>query len=289
MTDESFSARVTEWYDANARDLPWREPDVSPWGVLVSEVMLAQTPVARVIASWQAWMQRWPDPAALAAEPAGEAVRMWGRLGYPRRALRLHESASVIVAQHGGAVPCDYDDLLALPGVGGYTAAAVAAFAFGAPTAVLDTNVRRVHARYLRGVADAQGSSPTRAEYDEAIAQLPKVTPARHSVAVMELGAIVCTARNPRCEACPVRGSCAWEHAGRPPGPPSRRTQTYVGTDRHVRGLLLALVRDADAAIDPQVLDTAWDDDVQRDRALTTLVADGLVQVLADGRYRLPA
>src|SRR3954470_7118450 len=142
--DSALGGEVERWYADNARDLPWRRPDVSPWAVLVSEVMLQQTPVARVVPAWQEWMQRWPTPADLAAEPAGEAVRAWGRLGYPRRALRLHTAARAIVEQHGGEVPASYDDLRALPGVGDYTAAAVATFAHGRRHVVLDTNVRRV-------------------------------------------------------------------------------------------------------------------------------------------------
>ncbi|HKS03574.1 MAG TPA: A/G-specific adenine glycosylase, partial [Arthrobacter sp.] len=111
--------------------MPWRLPDCPPWGVLVSEIMLQQTPVVRVLPVWEEWMHRWPEPAALAREPAGEAVRAWGRLGYPRRALRLHGAAVAIEREHGGSVPSDYAELLGLPGVGSYTAAAVAAFAFG--------------------------------------------------------------------------------------------------------------------------------------------------------------
>src|SRR3954471_21891162 len=145
--DSPLGGEVERWYADNARDLPWRRPDVSPWAVLVSEVMLQQTPAARVIPAWQEWMQRWPTPADLAAQPAGEAVRAWGRLGYPRRALRLHAAAAAIVERFGGEVPESRAELLTLPGVGDYTAAAVASFAFGRREVVLDTNVRRVLAR----------------------------------------------------------------------------------------------------------------------------------------------
>jgi A/G-specific adenine glycosylase len=207
---ETFSTEVRRWYDANARDLPWRAPEADAWGVLVSEVMLQQTPVARVLPAWEAWMVRWPTPAALAAEAPGEAVREWGRLGYPRRALRLHEAATAIVEHHGGSVPASYDDLLALAGVGSYTAAAVAVFGYRARHAVLDTNVRRVYARVFGGLFDAATTSATRPETDAALALVPEDDSAHYSVAVMELGALVCVARDPRCSSCPVASECAW-------------------------------------------------------------------------------
>ena len=152
----SYAEPVLAWYARNARDLPWRAPGATPWAVLVSEIMLQQTPVARVLPEYLRWIARWPSPAALAAEPAGEAIRQWGRLGYPRRALRLHETATILTTRHGGMVPADLDALLALPGIGSYTAAAVASFAFGQRHAVLDTNVRRVLARLIAGQPGAR-------------------------------------------------------------------------------------------------------------------------------------
>ncbi|MDN5725139.1 MAG: A/G-specific adenine glycosylase, partial [Propionibacteriales bacterium] len=144
---------VLDWYADHQRDLPWRRAGVTPWGVMVSEFMLQQTPVARVLGPWHTWLERWPEPADLAAVPTGEAIRAWGRLGYPRRALRLHAAATVIVDQHGGEVPADHGALLSLPGVGEYTAAAICTFAYGQRHVVLDTNVRRVLARIDSGVA----------------------------------------------------------------------------------------------------------------------------------------
>jgi A/G-specific adenine glycosylase len=285
---ETFSMAVRSWYDANARDLPWRAARVSGWGVLVSEVMLQQTPVARVLPAWEAWMSRWPTPAALAADSPGEAVRQWDRLGYPRRARRLHDAATAIVERHGGEVPAAYDDLLALPGVGSYTAAAVAVFGYGARHAVLDTNVRRVYARVFSGVADVTASAPTRAEQAGALALVPARAPAHHSVAVMELGALVCTARDPRCATCPVAGECAWFIAGRPPGANGRRAQTYAGTDRQVRGLLLAVLREATDAVAKPQLDLVWSDAIQRERSLSALIEDGLVEPVGDRHFRLP-
>src|SRR5947208_1141004 len=215
---------LIDWFDRNARDLPWRRADAGPWGVLVSEVMLQQTPVARVEPVWYAWLARWPTPATLAADPPGEAIRAWGRLGYPRRALRLHECATAIVARHAGAVPDDLDALLALPGIGTYTARAVAAFAFGRRQPVVDTNVRRVMARAVSGVADA-GPATTAADLAAATELLPRepARAARASAAFMELGALVCTARTPRCGDCPLVTSCAWRLAGQPlPDGPTR-------------------------------------------------------------------
>src|SRR3954447_16911956 len=216
MTGQATTGAVTRWYAAAARDLPWRAPGRSPWGVLVSELMLQQTPVSRVLPVWLEWTARWPSPSALAAAAPGDAVRAWGRLGYPRRALRLHACAVVIRDDHGGAVPSTYGELRALPGIGDYTAAAVAAFAYGAAVAVLDTNVRRVYARLVDGAADAATASPTVGERQAALARLPARDPATYSVAVMELGALVCTARTPRCEECPVAAACRWVGAGRP-------------------------------------------------------------------------
>jgi A/G-specific adenine glycosylase len=289
MAASSFTATVTAWYTANARDLPWRAGDVTPWGVLVSEVMLQQTPAARVVPAWLAWLDRWQTPAALAADSPGAAVRAWGRLGYPRRALRLHESAVAMVERHRGDVPPSYEDLLALPGVGPYTAAAVAVFGFGQRHAVLDTNVRRVHARVFRGESDATTAAPGAAERADALSLVPIDNPARHSVAVMELGALVCTARAPRCTACPLVTSCAWHLAGRPEGRSARRPQSYAGTDRQVRGRLLDVLRDATGPVSQRALDEAWGDDIQRNRALAGLIDDGLIQPAGGGRYRLPA
>jgi A/G-specific adenine glycosylase len=285
-----LNAPILRWYEQNARDLPWRRPDATPWGILVSEIMLQQTPVARALPVWAEWMKRWPTPAALAAEPSGEAVRAWGRLGYPRRALRLHGSAVAIVERHSGSVPSSYEELRALPGVGGYTAAAVASFAFKQRHAVLDTNVRRVLARAATGV-EYPATTQTAAELRLAETLLPAepAVAARWAVAVMELGALLCTARTPQCGPCPVRTSCTWRLSGRPAyeGPP-RRGQTYAGTDRQCRGRLLAVLRHAEGPVEKPELDIVWSDALQRERALDGLVADGLVEPLADGRYALP-
>jgi A/G-specific adenine glycosylase len=281
---------ILDWYAEHARELPWRGPSATPWSVMVSEFMLQQTPVARVLPMHAAWLQRWPRPADLAAESTGEAVRMWGRLGYPRRALRLHAAATAIVAHHGGEVPSSYEDLIALPGVGDYTAAAIASFAFGRRHAVLDTNVRRVLARVVSGV-ELPARSVTATERAVARDLLPDddATAATWAVAVMELGALVCTATRPRCDRCPVAATCAWRLAGSPAydGPP-RVAQTWAGTDRQCRGRLLGVLRDADGPVHRSRLDAAWADDEQRARCLASLVDDGLLAPAGPESYALP-
>jgi len=282
---------VLDWYAVHARALPWRDPSCSPWGVFVSEVMAQQTPVSRVEGPWREWMQRWPTPQALAVASPGDVVRAWGRLGYPRRALRLREAAIAMVERHGGQVPRSEAELLALPGVGAYTAAAVAAFAYAVRTVVVDTNVRRVLARAVEGRAQA-APSLTVAETRLAAAHVPAdpATSAVWNVAVMELGALVCQARSPRCGECPISDRCAWLGAGRPAyeGPP-RRGQGYEGTDRKVRGDLLQLLRDAPKPLSRSDFDVVDPDPQRVDRLLDALVAEGFVEPLSRGRYRLPA
>jgi A/G-specific adenine glycosylase len=286
-------ARLLDWFDANARDLPWRSTGRTAWGVLVSEVMLQQTPVGRVEPVWRRWLDRWPTPGDLAAASPAEVLRAWDRLGYPRRALRLLDCARVITAEHGGQVPEDELALRALPGVGAYTAAAVRSFAFGRRAVVLDTNVRRVLARAVGGTA-LPPPSQTVAERRLAASLLPEpeATAARWSLAVMELGALVCTARAPGCDRCPLVTDCAWLAAGSPPDEHAarRRAQPWAGTDRQVRGRVLAALRGTDG---PQpVADLGWPDRDQLDRCVRSLTVDGLVEVLRlpDGRtaVRLP-
>jgi len=249
VTMPQLRTAIVDWYDEHQRDLPWRRPDATPWAVMVSEFMLQQTPVNRVLPVFESWMARWPTPTALAAEPSGEAVRAWGRLGYPRRALRLHAAATTIAERYDGQVPADHDELLSLPGVGAYTAAAISAFAFDGSEPVLDTNVRRVLGRAIVGV-EFPGNSVTRAERELAASLVPDAHPGHWAVAVMELGALVCTATNPKCGSCPITDRCAWTAAGRPAyDGPARKVQTYAGTDRQCRGRLLAVLRDAEGSV----------------------------------------
>lgn len=285
-------AAVLEWFEVHGRDLPWRDPSCSAWGIYLSEVMSQQTPVARVLPVWERWLDRWPTPADLAADSPGEAVRMWDRLGYPRRALRLWESAGVMVERHGGAVPREHDELLALPGVGAYTAAAVASFAFGDPQTVVDTNIRRVLARTVTG-QQLPEPALTAAESRLAERSMPSeaATANAWNAAVMELGALVCTARSPRCVECPVAHLCAWQRAGRPAheGPP-RRGQRWHGTDRQVRGRIVQLLRESPDPLERGVLGRAWpEDEAKVERCLAGLLEDGLVEEDAAGRYSLPS
>jgi A/G-specific adenine glycosylase len=275
------------WYRATARDLPWRRDEFhdryGAWGVLVSEFMLQQTPVARVIPHLEAWLDRWPTPAAMAAASAADVVQQWGNLGYPRRALWLFRAAVEITERHGGIVPRDVDALLALSGIGDYTARAVAVFAYGDRHPVVDTNTRRVLARAVQG--QAQPAPPSRRDLELMGSLLPDslADAAQFNAAMMELGATVCTARSPRCEACPLAGSCAWLAAGRPDtGDERRRQATYEGSDRQARGAVLRLLRERSP--DTVLLDLVlpeWPDPRQRDRAIDSLIADGLAE--ADG------
>ena len=284
-------ASIGDWFDENRRDLPWRATDRTPWGVLVSEVMLQQTPVVRVVPAWTAWMARWPQPADLAGEAPGEAVRQWDRLGYPRRALNLHAASVAIVERHAGWSPTRSSDLRALPGVGEYTAAAVRAFAFGRRSVVLDTNVRRVLARLVDG-QEHPPPSLTVGERARADALVPAddAAAAHWSAAVMELGALVCTANSPRCQACPVvadvrlgAGRAAGIRRAGAPGPAGSRGPTgrsAVGSWRFCGSL-----RARRALRDRGGLGGS----IQRERALDGLVADGLVELVGDDRFGLPS
>lgn len=268
------------WFDDHERDLPWRAEGVTAWQILVSEIMLQQTPVARVVPKWLEWIERWPVPSAMARDGVGDVVRAWGKLGYPRRAMRLHECATVLADRFDDEVPRDVETLLTLPGVGDYTARAVACFAYAAPVPVVDINVRRVIARAVHGRGDA--GTPARGDLADAEALLPAradLAP-RFSAALMELGALVCTARTPSCAACPLP-DCAWVRAGKPAVTTPRKVQRFAGTDRQVRGLLLDEFRSATGPVARHRLDTVWTGDPgQRERALDSLLADGLVETV---------
>lgn len=281
---------MISWYAECARPLPWREPGLDGWHVLVSEMMLQQTPVSRVLPVYSSWMARWPTPHALASDSVGQAVRMWGRLGYPRRALRLHAAAVMIDELHDGTVPRSYDELRALPGVGDYTAAAVAAFAYQQRTVALDTNVRRVLSRLLSGVAlPPLGISAGERRLAEQVLPDDALAAATWSVAVMELGAVICTARSPRCGSCPVSDQCAWRQLDYPvESSRTGRSQSYVGTDRQCRGRLLALLRGSDEPVPRQLVDAVWGDGPQRQRALRSLLDDGLVVKAGEDALALP-
>lgn len=279
---------VIDWFTAGHRYLPWRDGDVTPWGVLVSEIMLQQTPAARVEPLWRQWLDRWPTPGSLAEAPTADVLRAWGGLGYPRRALRLQESARAIVERHCGEVPDDEQALLSLPGVGTYTAAAVTAFAFGRRSLVQDVNVRRVLARLAHGI-ERPTAHETAAEREAAWRWVPDddAEAALWAAASMELGAVICTARSPRCGECPVSDHCAWLAGGSPAAAaPARRRQAWEGTDRQCRGRIMAALREGDGPV--PLTDVAWPDAGQRERCAAGLVADGLAVRTSSG-LTLPA
>ena len=286
----SIAPAVSAWFAENGRDLPWRRPGFTAWGTLVSEFMLQQTPVVRVIPRLEQWLTRWPTPADLAASESGEAVRAWDRLGYPRRALNLHRAAVAITEKHGGVVPHDVDELLALPGVGDYTARAVAVFAYGKRHPVVDVNIRRVIARAVGGEGEP---GPARTKIDlaamEAILPESEAEARMANVAIMELGALVCTARAPKCDACPIADQCAWRLSGYPAfeGQRAPIQKKFAGSDRQVRGLILAELRASDIPVTAAEIEATWADAAQRDRALAGLLRDGLVTESPDG-YTLP-
>jgi A/G-specific adenine glycosylase len=282
---------LNAWFGAFGRDLPWRRPGFTAWGILVSEFMLQQTPVARVVPRLKEWLDRWPTAADLAAVPVGEAVRAWDRLGYPQRALRLHACAVAITEKHGGVVPETVPQLLALPGVGDYTARAVAAFAYGHRHPVVDTNVRRVIARAVEGAAQP-GPPSARRDLAAMEALLPQSVAAARimNAAVMELGAIVCTARTPRCEQCPISQQCAWRAAGYPAygGKRMPKQKRFVGSDRQVRGLIMAELRASLTPLSNAAIAPVWPDAEQRERALAGLLRDGLAIGSSTAGYSLP-
>jgi A/G-specific adenine glycosylase len=282
---------VNSWFLANQRELPWRADGFSAWGILVSEVMLQQTPVVRVIPRLQQWLERWPTPAAMAAATPGDAVRAWERLGYPRRALNLHAAAIAITRDHGGVVPDDVDALLALPGIGQYTARAVATFAYGHRHPVVDTNVRRVLARAIDGSAEA-GPPSTRRDLEAMEAQLPADPAAARTfnAGVMELGAIVCTARAPLCESCPVSELCSWRAAGYPEydGPRKAVQKKYEGSDRQARGVILGALRSRSHHLTVGEIAELLPEALRRGRALDGLLVDGLIVGDVETGYRLP-
>jgi A/G-specific adenine glycosylase len=282
--------QVTAWYAGNGRDLPWRRPGTGAWPVVVSEFMLQQTPVARVLPAYLSWLARWPAPETLAAATPADAVRQWDRLGYPRRALRLHESAEIITSKHGGAVPDSIADLRALPGVGSYTAAAIASFAYGQRHAVLDTNVRRVLARLISGrqYPPASLSLAERALAESVLPPQQDRRAATWSVALMELGALICTSTAPRCHICPVAADCSWLNSGRPQSPPPRRQPPYSGSDRQLRGRLLAELRGANTPLPQSAFDGIWPDERELSRVLETLITDGLATRHEHGLISLP-
>lgn len=259
--------------------------------VLLSEFLLQQTPVSRVLPVWSQWWQQWPQPSLLANEPTAEVLRQWGTLGYPRRALRLHATATVLAEDYQDTVPADYRLLRQLPGVGDYTASAVLAFAFGQRALVLDTNVRRVLHRHRMGQQFPESASPRQSERKWAMEELPAeaTVAAQWSIAVMELGSLMCTSRSPLCAECPIRASCRWRAAGYPPSQPLPRQATFSGSNRQVRGLIMAALRRQSSPVTLDDLRELWDDRTQLEACLRSLIRDGLAEPAGPGRLGLPS
>lgn len=280
----SLHQPVLAWYKKNKRDLPWRNTDA--WGVLVSEIMLQQTPVARVLPIYIEWMKRWPTPAALAAASPAEVITAWGRLGYPRRALRLHECAKVISTQYKGQIPETQSELRELPGIGDYTSAAIIAFAFEGRSLVLDINIRRVFARVVDGV-EVPTTAPTKSERVEREKLIPLKNPHLWAAATMELGALICTAKNPKCGQCPLADQCIWRSLDYPLSDQPKRTQSWHGTDRQCRGVIVQALRENPALKKREIMEL-WDVPSQVEKALLTLLEDGLVVEQKGQRFSLP-
>ena len=286
--DDGVRRALLAWFETQARPLPWRDDDVTPWGVYLCEVMSQQTPVARIAPVWRRWLDLWPTPKALAGAPTADVIREWGTLGYPRRALWLQQSAVIMTEQHGGEVPRSYRELTALPGVGDYTASAVCAFAFGQSIPVLDTNVRRVLARIFHGIGQPASAAATRVERELAMSLLPETDAATWSVAIMEFGSVTCRASNPRCGQCVVSPDCAWRRNGFPVSGTPRRTQRFEGTDRQIRGRVMKVLRKQSDPVRLRDIEAVAPDRDQVMRCLDTLIADGLVEPLPGQQFALP-
>jgi len=280
----SLEKPITQWFAKNKRDLPWRT--TSPWGVMVSEFMLQQTPVARVLPKWNEWMERWPTPAELAIATPAQVITAWGRLGYPRRALRLHESAKIIARDFNNEVPESEEVLRSLPGIGDYTAAAISAFAFGANTLVMDVNIRRVLVRVLDG-KEHPTSSPTVRERESRLAILPRRNADNWAAATMELGALICTSKNPSCNDCPIISQCRWRKNGYPQSELVRKSQDWHGTDRKCRGTIVQALRENES-LTLSAIKKLWPEESQVEKALETLLADYLIEEHTRSRFRLP-
>ena len=280
----SLHQPVLAWYKKNERELPWRNTDA--WGVLVSEIMLQQTPVARVLPIYIEWMKRWPTPEALAAATPAQVITAWGRLGYPRRALRLHECAKVISTQYKGQIPETQSELRELPGIGDYTSAAIIAFAFEGRSLVLDINIRRVFARVIDGV-EVPTAAPTKSEREKREKLIPSKNPHVWAAATMELGALICTAKNPKCGQCPLADQCIWRSLDYPLSDQPKRTQSWHGTDRQCRGVIVQALRENPALSKKEIMQL-WDVPSQVEKALLTLLEDGLVVAQKGQRFSLP-
>jgi A/G-specific adenine glycosylase len=279
-----YEKEITNWFKKNQRDLPWRKTDA--WGVLVSEIMLQQTPVARVLPVYTEWMKRWPTPRDMAKANGGDVISAWGRLGYPRRALRLLECAKVISSDYNNRIPETEMELRKLPGIGEYTAAAIVAFAFKERSLVLDINIRRLFARAIDGV-EVPTTSINKSERKDRAALIPTRNPHLWAAATMELGALVCTASKPKCELCPIASQCRWRSLDYPKSDAPKRTQSWNGTDRQCRGVIVQALRE-NTALSKMELSKLWSLKPQFERALVSLEKDGLITSPKKSYYSLP-
>lgn len=279
-----FEKEITNWFKKNKRDLPWRKTDA--WGVLVSEFMLQQTPVNRVLPVYEAWMKRWPTAASLSKATPAEVITAWGRLGYPRRALRLHECAKEITHNLKGKIPESQAELRALPGIGEYTAAAITAFAFEKRSLVLDINIRRLFARLFDGV-ETPTQAATKVEKSRYEELIPKKDPHLWAAASMELGAVICTSQSPKCGICPVAHVCTWRSLDYPKSDVVKRRQSWHGTDRQCRGTIVQALRENEVLTKSQITQL-WDVPSQLEKALLTLLDDGLIESRGKNKFSLP-
>ncbi len=268
------------WYEPRRRAYPWRATH-DPYRILVSEVMLQQTQAPRVVAAYRAFLRRFPDLGTLARAPRHDVLRAWGGLGYNRRALALSEAARAIVREHGGHVPADPVVLRSLPGVGPYTAAAVASIAFGAPIPAVDTNVRRIVSRVVDGADDA-GTARVR---ELAAAWLDPRDPGAWNQALMDLGREVCRPR-PRCDVCPILRSCRFVALGAEPSAPGRRQGRFEGSMRQARGAVVRALRERRSATAAELEEITGLDAERLSEAVRRLTADGLIEAHG-GRARL--
>jgi A/G-specific adenine glycosylase len=279
----SEQAALLAWGDEHRRDLPWRATR-DPWAILVAEVMLQQTQVPRVVPRWEAFLEEWPTPSACAAAPLSEVLERWQGLGYPRRARNLWLAAQRCVELHDGAMPTSLDDLLALPGVGPYTARAVLAFALEQPVGVVDTNIARVLARVA-----GERLTPKRAQAS-ADAWVDPERPWAWNQTLMDVGARFCRPASPGCDGCPLAPWCAWHRDGRPDPDPavgtagaSGRQGRFAGSDREGRGRLMAAMGRGPVAVDSVADVAGWPDDPERAaRVAADLVAEGLATRVDD-------
>jgi A/G-specific adenine glycosylase len=276
---------IVNWFTKNKRDLPWR--NTSPWGVMVSEYMLQQTPVNRVIPKWIEWMERWPTALEFSKATPAEVITAWGRLGYPRRALRLHAAAAIVTEDFNNKVPRDMQTLQRLPGIGEYTAAAIAAFAYAQRTLVLDINIRRLLTRIIDGEEHPKPATTVK-EKAARMSLVPVNNAHIWAAATMELGAVVCTSSNPKCELCPVISACNWRKNGYPKTHLIRKSQDWHGTDRKCRGTIVQALRENESLTE-NAIKKLWPDESQVDKALKTLQEDLLIEAISRKRYRLPA